>query len=1094
MRTSFGNVSRIVWLGELLLLLVFWAVVFSPFPCLATGEYKILVFSKTTGFRHDSITNGWAMIPQLGTTNNFTADITEDATAFTYTNLARYRAVIWLCTSGDILNTNQQAAFEQYLRNAGGFVGIHSASDTEYSWPWYGQLVGAYFSNHPLGIVSATIKVADRVNPSTATLPRRWSRVDEWYNFQTNPRGTVHVLATLDETTYAPGTGAMGFDHPIAWCRQFDGGRAWYTALGHTPASYSEPEFRMHILGGIEWAAGVKEADARATIDTSFQKVILDGAPNNPMELAIAKNGRVLIAERGGRVRIWKPQSGSVVTAGQLSVFSGLEDGLLGITLDPGFDTNNWLYLFYSPSGATPKQHVSRFTMIGDTLDLLSERIVLQIPTQREQCCHSGGSLAFGPDGSLYISTGDNTNPFESNGFAPMDERAGRSPWDAQKSSSNPNDLRGKILRIRPQLDGTYTIPTGNLFPSGTTGTRPEIYVMGNRNPFRIAVDQQSGWLYWGEVGPDSDSTNSNRGPVGHDEWNQARSAGNYGWPYFVANNIAYRDYDFATGVSGAFFDPAAPVNFSPNNTGLIGLPPARPAWIWTIRSGTTPSFPEVLAGGGRCAMGGPVYHYDPSLDSSRKLPAYYDNTAFIYDWARDYIWEAKLDGNGDLLKINRFLPTFSFRRPHEMEIGPDGALYMIEWGNGFGGNNADAKVIRLDYVGGNRAPIAVASVTPSSGGKPLTVQFSSAATVDPEGDPLSYVWSFLGDGVTNSTTASPVFTYTNAGNYNARLTVRDTSGNVGVADVAVTVGNHRPVTEIVWPPNGSVFNWGETFSFAGRTFDVEDGATTNTTIGCSNLLWNLAIGHDDHSHGVAQTNECAGRLIAPGGHGDSGDNVFLVLRASYADRGAPPVAALTGEAVHILQPRRKEAEHHASQSGVSNSITGDLDGNLDVSSVDDGDYVSFSPLNLTNIGALTFRLASGGASAQIEVRRDSIAGPLVVTASVPDSGGSYTNVTVPITPQDGTHEYFLVFLCNPGETNLIRLNWLRFEGSGINLPGSLAIAPSGTNLIISFTGGGALEYADGVNGPWQPVVPAAASPYTIIPEAVSRFYRLRWP
>lgn len=1092
--TRFHATSARACFGACTFQLLLLAALVSPFSCLAAEDYRVLVFSKTAGFRHASIANGWAMIQQLGATNNFTVDITEDAAAFGYTNLARYKAVVWLCTTGDVLNPNQQAAFEQYIRNAGGFVGIHSASDTEYTWPWYGQLVGAYFLSHPPGTALATIKVADTAHPSTATLPRRWSRVDEWYNFQSNPRGTVHVLATLDETTYAPGTGAMGFDHPIAWCRQFDGGRAWYTALGHTPASYAEPDFHRHVLGGIEWAAGVKEGDARATIDSSFQKVILDGSPSNPMELAIAKDGRVFIAERGGRVRIWKPETASVVTAGQLSVFSGLEDGLLGITLNPGFETNNWLYLYYSPGGATPRQHLSRFTMVGDTLDLTSEKVLLQVTTQRDQCCHSGGSLAFGPDGCLYISAGDNTNPFESGGFAPIDERPGRSPWDAQKSSANANDLRGKILRIRPQPDGTYTIPAGNLFPPGTPGTRPEIYVMGNRNPFRIAVDQQTGWLYWGEVGPDSGSTNSNRGPVGHDEWNQARSAGNYGWPYFVGNNYAYRDYDFATGVSGAFFNPAAPVNNSPNNTGITNLPSARPAWIWSIRSGTTPAFPEVLAGGGRCAMGGPVYHQVQALTSPRQLPAYYDNTAFIYDWERNYIWEAKLDGNGDLLKINRFLPTFSFPRPHDMEIGPDGVLYMIEWGTGFGGNNADAKVIRIDYVGGNLAPVAVASATPDAGGTPLNVQFSSTGTEDPEGDPLAYAWSFFGDGATNSTNPNPLFTYNIAGNYNARLTVRDSSGNAAVADVTITVGNHRPVTEITWPPNGSIFDWGRVFNFSGRVFDVQDGSTTNAAIPCSAVLWNLSIGHDDHAHGAAQTNSCAGLMVAPGGHGSAGDSLLLVLRAAYTDQGAHPATALTGEAVHLLQPRRKEAEHHTSQSGISNSVTSDLDGNLDVSSIDHGDFISFSPVNLTNITALTFRVAADLPGGQIEVRRDSPAGALLTIVSIPNSGGAYTNVTVPISDQGGTHELILVFLRDPGDTGLLRLNWLQFEGNGINLPVTLSIAPGGANLVISFLGSGTLEYADDVNGPWRPVLPAATSPYTITPEAVARFFRLRWP
>jgi len=691
---------------------------------LLAQDYKVLVFSKTAAFRHDSITNGWAMIQQLGSSNGFAVDITEDANAFTYANLSKYAAVVWLSTTGDVLDDSQQAEFQQYIQHSGGYVGIHSATDTEYTWPWYGQLAGAYFSNHP-AIVTATVKVADPVHPSTAALPRRWTRTDEWYNFQSNPRGAVHVLATLDETTYSPGVGAMGFDHPVSWCHNFNGGRAWYTALGHTPESYSEPEFRRHVLGGIQWAAGAKSGDAGATIDTNFTKVVIDPSPINPMSLTVANDGRVFIAERAGRVKIWKPQTGSLVIAGQLPVFTQIEDGLLGIALDPGFDTNNWLYLYYSPAGSAPEQHLSRFTMIGDALDMSSEKILLQVPTQRDQCCHSGGSLAFGPDGCLFISAGDNTNPFDSSGFAPIDERPDRSAWDAQKSASNANDLRGKILRLHPEPDGTYTIPPGNLFPPGTPGTRPEIYVMGNRNPFRIAVDQKNGWLYWGEVGPDSAATNSARGPVGHDEWNQARSAGNYGWPYFVANNLPYCDFDFATMISGNFFDPAAPVNNSPNNTGITNLPPARPAWIWTIRSGTTPQFPELLAGNGRCAMGGPVYHFDPQSSSPKRLPGYYDNTVFIYDWARNYIWEVKLDANGDILKINPFLSTISFIRPHEMELGSDGMLYMIEWGTNFNGDNTDAKVVRIEYLGGNPVP---AGLTIQNSGSNVAIAFPDNA------------------------------------------------------------------------------------------------------------------------------------------------------------------------------------------------------------------------------------------------------------------------------------------------------------------------------------------------------------------------------
>src|SRR5688572_2738714 len=449
-------------------------------PAVDAAPYKVLVFSKTAGFRHASIPDGLQAIRRLGTNNNFTVDASENSAVFTSSNLQQYRAVIFLLTTGDILDANQQAAFESYIRAGGGYVGVHSASDTEYTWPWYGQLVGAYFQSHPAN-QTATVRVADHAHPSTAHLPDLWVRFDEWYNLQTNPRGRVHVLATLDERTYAPGAGAMGFDHPIAWCHEFDGGRAFYTAGGHTSESYTESHFERHLLGGIEWAARVRDGDAGATSELNFRKVVLDPTPSNPMELAVAPDGRVFFIERAGRVKIHLPQQNQTVLAGVLNVNTNREDGMLGLTLDPGFETNQWLYLFYSPVGVD-RQHVSRFIISGNVLDLGSERVLLEIPTQRLQCCHSAGSLAFGADGNLYIATGDNTNPFDSNGFAPIDERPGRSPWDAQKSSANMNDLRGKILRIRPQPDGSYTIPPGNLFSSAAG--RPEIYVMGCRNPF----------------------------------------------------------------------------------------------------------------------------------------------------------------------------------------------------------------------------------------------------------------------------------------------------------------------------------------------------------------------------------------------------------------------------------------------------------------------------------------------------------------------------------------------------------------------------------------------------------------------------------
>jgi cytochrome c len=225
-------------------------------PNRTASDYRVLVFTKTAGFRHSSIPAAVEALRDLGAQNGFTVDATEDQGRFTDTNLARYAVVAFVLTTGDVLDDVRQAAFERYVRAGHGFVGVHSAADTEYSWPWYGRLLGAFFKSHP-AIQPATLDVVDRRHPSTVRLPQRWTRRDEWYNFATNPRGAVRVLLTLDETTYAPGAGAMGRDHPIAWAHEFDGGRAWYTAGGHTEESYAEPLFRAHLLGGIQYAAGL---------------------------------------------------------------------------------------------------------------------------------------------------------------------------------------------------------------------------------------------------------------------------------------------------------------------------------------------------------------------------------------------------------------------------------------------------------------------------------------------------------------------------------------------------------------------------------------------------------------------------------------------------------------------------------------------------------------------------------------------------------------------------------------------------------------------------------------------------------------------
>jgi type 1 glutamine amidotransferase len=249
-------------------LLGWLALAFLPLPSCGTSSLspvsshtqpaRLLVFSKTAAYRHASIPAAIAALRRLGQQHHVAIDFTEDSTVFSSSNLARYAAVVFLLTTGTVLTSAQAAAMEHYIRSGGGYVGIHSASDTEYNWLWYGQLVGAYFDrvHGHSKVVSATLHVGDPHTPSTSMLPATWVRTDEWYNFATNPTGKVDVLLTVDETTYHGGV--MGADHPIAWQHAFNGGRAWYTAMGHTIESYSEPLFLAHIWGGIIYAAGGK--------------------------------------------------------------------------------------------------------------------------------------------------------------------------------------------------------------------------------------------------------------------------------------------------------------------------------------------------------------------------------------------------------------------------------------------------------------------------------------------------------------------------------------------------------------------------------------------------------------------------------------------------------------------------------------------------------------------------------------------------------------------------------------------------------------------------------------------------------------------
>lgn len=818
----------------------------------------MLVFSKTKGWVHSSIPYGNQALLKLGQEHGFQVDTTQNAELFTDDHLKQYQAVIFNSTTGNVLNAEQQAAFERYIQAGGGFVGIHSAADTEYEWPWYNKLVGAYFESHPnnSNVRQATINVTDKNHPSTKGLPDRWERTDEWYNYR-SIYTDLNVLAYLDETTYEGGTN--GSNHPIAWYHEFDGGRAFYTGSGHEDASYSEPLFLEHLLGGIQYAMADEPLDySQATAVTvpeenRFVKTILINDLSIPMELAVADDGRVFYTElKSANLGLYNTVTGEQSVVHRFDVATKGGTGLIGVTLDPNFTDNQYIYLYYSPP--TEEEpilfNLSRFVVKPDnTLDTGSEKVLLQVPVQENSGAHHGGSLAWDSEGNLYLSTGDSSSPFPSDGYAPLDERPGDEYFslDSQRSASNTNDLKGKILRIHPEADGSYTIPEGNLFPPGNDKTRPEIYVMGCRNPYRMAVNPETATVYWGEIGPDAGEEGP-QGPRGYDEFNQAKEAGNFGWPYFVGNNQAYVEWDFATQTAGPRYDPKKPVNNSPNNTGLKNLPPAQSAMIWYPYAASS-EFPE-LGEGGRSAMAGEFYTFDEKSTSENKFPEYYDGTLFVFEWMRNWVMALRFDEDENFLRAEPFMSANGdFRRPIDLAFGHDGVMYMLEYGSVYGADNEDARLVKIAYNRGNRAPTARASVLDSAamaelsqkvfitselrglpvvreavGEAPLRVRFSSRGSGDPDdNDQLTYQWLLDGKAVTSSD-RNPVHTYTQPGVYPAILQVTDPQGATGSDTVWVRVGNALPEVTIATNGNKSFFWENQPLRYRVEVNDPEDG------------------------------------------------------------------------------------------------------------------------------------------------------------------------------------------------------------------------------------------------------------------------------
>ncbi len=807
---------------------------------------RVLVFSKTKGFRHQSIEAGKAALIKLGAEKGFAVDTTESADVFTEENLKKYRAVIFLSTTGDVLDQQQQNQFMRFIQSGGGYVGIHAAADTEYDWWWYGKLVGAYFKSHPQ-IQEAKFK---KIKPfGEDNLPDEWIRTDELYNYK-KISDEITVLYNLDETSYKGGEN--GENHPIAWYHDYDGGRSFYTGLGHTDESFSEELFLSHLYQGIKYAIGEKKPDfakaraKRVPEENRFTKNVLGNNFDEPTEMTILPDSRIIFIERKGAVKLYDPKTDSINQINTFNVWTKYEDGMLGITADPDFAKNNWLYIYYSHPEKSANV-LSRFVFDGKKVDQASEVQILEVPTQRDKCCHTGGSLTFAPDGNLFLSTGDNTSPFESDGFSPADERAGRSPFDAQGTSSNTNDLRGKILRIKPQADGTYTIPEGNLFPKGEEKTRPEIYVMGNRNPYRISIDKKTGFLYWGEVGPDAGNDSPERGPRGYDEVNQAQKAGYFGWPLFVGGNYAYGKHDFEAKTTGAKHDPTKPINTSPNNTGKTELPAVSAPFIWYPYD-ASPDFP-LMKTGGRNAMAGPVYYSEDFKGKAEAYPDYFDGKLIIYDWMRNWIHLVTMNEKGAIMDIEPFLPNMQFNNIIDMAFGPDGKLYTLEYGTQWFKQNMDARLSRIDFNGGNRPPQVVVSASKISGALPLEGTVTAEGTTDPDGDAVTYEMELNG-AVTKSTTPEFKFNFDKAGIYRPKITAIDAKGAKASGEIVIIAGNEPPAIEISVSGNSNHYLQGGTVEYKVTVTDKEDGSTADGKIAADRVK----ITMDYHPQGYDMT------------------------------------------------------------------------------------------------------------------------------------------------------------------------------------------------------------------------------------------------
>ena len=637
-------------------------------------------------------------------------------------------------------------------------------------------------------------------------------------------------------------------------------------------------------------------------------------------------------------------------------------------------------------------------------------------------CCHVGGDIDFDAQGNLYLVTGDDSNPFSSDGFAPIDERADRNPaFDAQRTAANTNDLRGKLLRIKVSADGTYTIPAGNLFAPGTMGTKPEIYAMGFRNPFRFAVDNATGYVYLGEYGPDAGAAQANRGPGGQVEFNLIKQPGNYGWPYCTGKNDALQRVGLRHqhGRREVQLQRARRTTRSTTRASPTSRRPSRRG------SPTTAAASRRSARGSESPMGGPTYHYDAEqpVDDEVPAPTSTARTSPTSSAARGSR-RSPAAPTAASRPIETYFGNFGFKQLIDLEFGPDGSLYVLDYGSGgFFQGDENSAVYRIDYVSGQRSPVAVAKADKTSGPAPLAVQFSS-------------------DGLGRPRRRRPHLRVGLRQRRHGRLDRRQpdahlrrrplhrrADGQGPVRQGGALVGEHRLGQHHA---HGQDQPAGQRRDLQLRRHDqVHDHGhrprgRQRSTARRSSL--NTALGHNDHSHGDQSMTGCSGQFTIPQAWEDKTQHTWYILGASYTDKTTG--LELTGTNQVILEWSTQQAEMFDENSGMQETRAAAAAGGGRMGYTDPGDYLKFNNINLTGITSVTAR-TTGVANSRFEMHVDSPTGPLVASIPVVSSGDweiYKTQEPAAVTDPGGTHDLYVVF----PQSNM-DLDEFTFNGPGAN-------------------------------------------------------------